>query len=486
MYQLLIHYWKEKIRSPFWQKSVFINVVLGILALYLMLNCLALSYFADEILKSAFPNQQVLFSFNRLLLYYFLFDIVLRFFLQQLPVIAIQPYLSLPIKKSTLLHFPLLRSVFSFFNLVGLILVVPFFIKVIVPSESLSYCIFWLITVLSLIFVYNFLNFSLKKYFTKKSLLVIICIMLIGTIIFLDSSGFISIPSLLSNYFANYSQYTLLVLVPMVVLVAFYYMAYMLLKKNSYIESTGKNGSSKVNKMKFLANYGIIGSLIGSEMKLILRNKRPKSMLYLSAFFLLYGFIFYQKVYMNNPYMMAFVGIFLTSTLAMFYYQFVFSWESSFFDTFLVHRIPVSDFVSSKYYLFAMMCTLSYIVTLPYAFVDYKIAFINTAMVLFNIGVSSIVLFYFGSFSNSFIDLGKSQFMNYQGTGAHHFLMMLPLFGIPMLIILPFHIFGLEKYSFYAIALVGIVAIVFHKYLISFISHQLIKRKYRMACGFRQ
>ena len=45
MIKLLVHHWKEKQRSPFWQKSIALNIILGILCLYMLLNVLALSFF---------------------------------------------------------------------------------------------------------------------------------------------------------------------------------------------------------------------------------------------------------------------------------------------------------------------------------------------------------------------------------------------------------------------------------------------------------
>lgn len=126
MRQLIVHYWKEKVRSPFWQKSIFLNILLGFVAIYLILNFIALSLFADKILLNAYPNQSVIFSFSKILFYYFLLDIVFRFFMQQLPVISIQPYLTLPIRKRTLLHFPLIRSVLAFSTFWGWYLLFPF------------------------------------------------------------------------------------------------------------------------------------------------------------------------------------------------------------------------------------------------------------------------------------------------------------------------------------------------------------------------
>ena len=56
MYKLLTHQWKEKIRSSFWQKNIILNIVLGILGLYLILNFIAVSFFADKILLDVFKD----------------------------------------------------------------------------------------------------------------------------------------------------------------------------------------------------------------------------------------------------------------------------------------------------------------------------------------------------------------------------------------------------------------------------------------------
>lgn len=486
MYQLLVHFWKEKLRSPFWQKSIFINILLGFIGIYLALNILMLGFFADKIVAEVFPNQDVLAAFNRLLFYYFGFDIVIRFFLQQLPVMSIQPYLALPVKKSTLLHFPLVRSIFNFLNLFALLLILPFFFKVVLSTQSPLYSVSWIVSVISFIAFNNFLNFTAKKYFVKKPLLVILWIVALSIFIYLDIAKIISISSLFGNALGLLNQTALFVILPVVLAFISYYLAYELLRRNAYIEGVEKQNNAKSTSFQFLSNYGLIGTLIGSELKLIFRNKRPKSIFYLSIFFLLYGFIFYNDQYLNSPYMLTFVGIFLTSNLAMFFYQFAFSWESSFYDMFLVHRISTFNFVLAKYYLFAAMSIVSYLVTLPYAFIDPKIAFINTAMMLYNVGITSIILFFAGTFSTSSIDLGRGQFMNYQGTGVHHFLMMIPLFAIPMVIILLFDIAGAKEFGFYGIAIIGAVAILLHKQLVGFISNRLLKRKYIMSSGFRK
>ncbi|HEX4887669.1 MAG TPA: DUF5687 family protein, partial [Luteibaculaceae bacterium] len=165
MYKLWILQWKESVRSSIWQKSIILNIFLGILGLCIALNLIAVSFFADVLLQEVFEGQGVIESFTRLLFFYFLIDLIVRFSFQPLPTLSIQPYLTLPIKKSTLIHYPIIKSLFSVFNLMAILLILPFFIKNICLTKSYPFSVIWLIIVLSLIVGNNFLNFSVKKYF---------------------------------------------------------------------------------------------------------------------------------------------------------------------------------------------------------------------------------------------------------------------------------------------------------------------------------
>ncbi len=116
-----------------------------------MLNLIVLSLFADKILTELYKNKNVIESFTSLLVYYFLFDLVLRFFFQQLPTLSIQPYLTLPIKKSKLLHYILIKSVTSFFNYCAILLFLPFFIKNVASTQTALFSLIWLSTVILLV-----------------------------------------------------------------------------------------------------------------------------------------------------------------------------------------------------------------------------------------------------------------------------------------------------------------------------------------------
>ena len=486
MIELLIHQWKEKVRSPYWQKSIWLNIVLGILGVYLMLNIVFIGFFADFILLKLFPDTDVVQSFARILFYYFAFDLIFRFFAQQIPALSVQPYLTLPIPKSKLLHYPLIKSVSSFINVLALLLILPFFVKVICATNPPLFCFAWIITVLSFIATNNFLNFSLKKYFSKRPLLILFLLAIVGLIIYLDIIKSVSFSGYFSTALLSISRAPFLVVIPLTIAAIAYYIGYNLLKKNAYIEDIQTNQRVNSASLSFLSHYGEIGNLMRTEIKMILRNKRPKSLLYVSLIFFAYGFIFYQEKNINNYVILIFTGFFLTSIFAIQYGQFSFSWESSFFDSYLANKIAPFNYLKSKYLLFAFTSLFGFVVTLPYALISYKIGFINAAMLLYNIGVSSVVLLYICTWNTSRIDLGRSQFMNYQGTGVTQFLSIIPIAGFPVIVYLLFKYFGVPEYSIYALGLIGLIAIVFNKYLLQLLTRQFIKRRYKMALGFRQ
>ena len=486
MYKLLIHQWKEKIRSPFWQKSIGLNIVLGILGLYVMLNILAIGYFADKIIHEIYPDRDMVEAFTGLLFYFFAFDLIFRFLFQQLPTLSIQPYLTLPIRKSTLLHYPLLKTVPDIFNLLALLLILPFFIKIICTTHTLIFSIVWIITVLSLIVTNNYLNFSLKKYFSKRPLLILLLLFITGSFIYLEITKVISIAGVFSEAILYQANMPFLVIIPIAIAILAYELAYFLLKRNSYIEDSQNSKRANARSFLFLNHFGETGNLMRVEVKMILRNKRPKSLLYISLIFLLYGFIFYQQKYLDNYMILIFIGFFLTSMFAINYGQFFFSWESSFFECYIVNQIPVLRYIRSKYLFFTLICFVSFIVTLPYALISYKIALINASLLVYNIGISSFMMMFFCTFNTSRIDLGRSQFMNYQGTGVTQFLAVIPIMGFPFLIYFVFLILGIPEYSFFAIGIIGITAIAFNKYLLQMVANQLVNRKYKMAAGFRQ
>src|SRR6185437_8181187 len=115
---LLLHQWKAFWRGRGVGKSLALQLFLGFIFLYLLATCLILGFELSSFIRHLFPGQDVFKIYCGLILYYFAIDVVLRFVIQELPVLATQPYLIQNIRRRQLVAFLNIRSLFHFLNLV--------------------------------------------------------------------------------------------------------------------------------------------------------------------------------------------------------------------------------------------------------------------------------------------------------------------------------------------------------------------------------
>ncbi|MBD1397733.1 hypothetical protein H9Q13_11205 [Pontibacter sp. JH31] len=486
---LLAQQWKQARRSPVFQKSVVVNIILGFLILYFSLIFISLGFFADKVLLKLYPAQSVVDSLNSFLLHYFLIDLFMRFMLQDLPVVTVQPYLHLPVSRSKLVHFALLRSLPSMFNLLMLLLFVPFMLRVVTPAHGSGIAGVWLASLLLLTFFNNFLLIYFKRQLVSKPKRTLLFGLAVAGLFLLDYSSVLSLRQISRVAFGSLLQQPWLVSVPAALLAIAYWLNFRFLRDNLYPEeiSIKKVSSVAGGDIAFLNRFGDTGRLIALELKLIWRHKRPRSIIVMSALMLFYGMIFYtNEKYQEGYGMLIFVGIFVTGSPMFNYGQFIPGWQSNHYDALLTRPISTYQYLHAKYWMFAPAVLLAFILTLPYVFFGYKILLINLAACLFNIGVNSFMIFYFAVFNKDRLDLSSGSAFNWQGVGASKFVMMLPMILLPILLYLPFSFLDLPEWGIFAIGLAGLLGIAFHKHLLALTTRRFVSHKYKLASGFRQ
>ncbi|RNI26971.1 DUF5687 family protein [Rufibacter latericius] len=490
---LLSHQWKEATRSSVWQKNLAVNLVLGFFMVLLLLYVVALSIFLDEIIAWGWPGNDPVVVVNEALLYYFLIDLALRFFMQELPVLGIQPYLHLPVGKGKLIHFVLWKSITSLFNFLPLLLFIPFALKMLPGVYGMTGAWLWVVGLFLLTLVNNFLTMYFKRQLVEKPLVTVGFLLAVVILATLDYLNYISLGKASGVFFEGLGQSSAWVLVPLVLLVVVYLINYRFLMAHTYPEEMRVGKQSKVGdstEIGFLQRFGELGTLIGLELKLILRHKRPKTTATMSLFFLAYGFIFYtNKMYTDGFAMLIFPGIFMTGFMMLSYGQFVPGWQSAHFDALLTKRLSPYTFYLAKFWMFVPACAFAYLVTLLYGLMPGhggKIMLINTACFLYNIGINTFVVLYLSTYNKKRIDLSKSASFNWQGVGASQFIMMLPALLLPILIYLPFSLMGNPWWGIAAMGLVGLLGFIFHKQLLGVVVKRFQQEKYAIAAGFRQ
>ncbi|MCB0445370.1 MAG: hypothetical protein KDC68_06930, partial [Gelidibacter sp.] len=81
--------WKQFIRASYFQKGLAIKILLIFAALYFGGIAIFAGIGLFFILKKALPNVDPIVSVNNFVIYWFLFQMVIRYFIQQLPVMNV-------------------------------------------------------------------------------------------------------------------------------------------------------------------------------------------------------------------------------------------------------------------------------------------------------------------------------------------------------------------------------------------------------------
>lgn len=481
--------WREMKRSSMWDQSLAIKIGVGFLFFILFFEFAVGSIYFSDKLEDIFPDDDPVEKFNSFVLYGFALGFLARFFMQKVPVLSIQPYLHLPLKKSSLVHFVLGKSLLSFFNFIPIVIFTPFVIFQLAPYSDYSGLGVWAY-VLSMIFMVlsvNFMSIYFKRSLSVNSWISGVIALFIIVLGILDYYGFVSAGKISASVFTSVLSQPVLLLLPFILMILAYFVNYRTLISKLYPEENRKAKKGvAVQEIKYLKQFGEIGQLMQLEIKLFLRNKRPKSTLIFIPIFLLYGFMFYpQKIYLEMTGMLIFVGLFMTGPILMMYGQYILSWESSYFDGILTSIGDFNRYFRAKYYIMAGTTVAAFIVTLPYVYFGTQILMINLACALFNIGISPYIVLFLSSNNKKRLDLSQGSAFNYQGVSGTQFILSIPIFVVPLLIYLPFWAFGNPEAGIAAIGITGLAGIGFNKVLMNVVVQRFERRKYIIADGFR-
>jgi len=486
----LSHQWKEMTRSNFWQKSIVINIIIGFFMLIMFSYLVLLGLFIDKILIDIYPEGDVFALFNRGIIYYLGADLFIRFFMYSLPVINIESYLSLPIKKSKILNFILLKSTINIFNVLPLLVFIPFALKVVIANYSGELALSWFVLMIVLVLNNSFLLHYLKRRFIDKPAIIGFLALIIGLAYFLDKFNIFSLSDISSKVITYISYNPLFIIIPVIILALVYGINYTYLKSRMSIEEVNVKKQKKVDglsKLTYLDSFGDLGEMILLELKLIWRNKRCRSVINMSPLFLFYGFFFYpQEIYLEGFGFLIFVGVFMTGGIMFNYGQYMLSWESNYFDGIIANNVDFYKHFRAKYYMIISTVVICYVLTIPYVYFGTKVLIINTATFIFNLGFLSMLLMYFSSNSRKRMDMTKSSAFNYQGMGASNWIMLIPFFLLPILIWLPFNLMGIPYWGIGVIGGIGIVSLAFHKSLMKIVVKRFEEKKHLIAEGFRE
>ncbi len=478
--------WKAFTRSASFATNLALKIVIGFFAAYFILIFLGIGVGAFYILKKMKLDPIV--SVNQFLFYYVIMDLIIRLMLQKIPVLNIRPLLVFPIKKSTIVHFSLGKTILSFFNIVHGFFLIPFSVVLLIEGYDPASVVLWFLAVYSLFYCNNFINILLSN---KDNLFAIF----LGTTAVLGGLhyyGIFDITIYVAPFFnALFNTYWAF-LIPVVALVVLYYVTFQYFKKNLYLDAglSSKHDEAKTEELTWLNQFGAIGTFLKNDIKLIKRNKRSKTTVGMSIMFLFYGLLFFTNMIpmYNNPTMHIFAGIFVSGGFLITFGQFVPSWDSSYYQLMMTQNIPYKGYLSSKWWLMVIATIVTTIIASFYLYFGWQVYLTIVVGAIYNIGINSHLVLLGGAYTKTPIDLssGKGAFGDKKAFNVKTMLISLPQLGLPVLLYWLGSKFGSPNIGLALVAALGVVGFAFKEKAFSLIEKTYKSEKYATIAAYKQ
>ncbi|WP_430815086.1 DUF5687 family protein [Carboxylicivirga sp. RSCT41] len=485
-FTLLSHQWKAATRSAAVSKSIGIKIFMGFIFFILFLELLGAGFYLGS--NMAKHSEQPIADLLRYGFYFFLAILLTRYMLQKLPTLMVKPYLVLPIKKRKLVNFMLTKPLFNSLNILPISFVLALMLGLHQHMDASTFGVIVGSVIIGDLFV-NYLSIYVKRVQIKHEYVFYVFLALIAGIFSLDYFAIIDVQAASSFVFMQVITQPLWLLAGIFLFAIAYYLNFQLLYRHFSLEDFGKadtNQKSSLENLSYLNRFGKIGTFALLELKMCVRNKRTRTMLFMTPLFLLYGMFFYTNpVYFEMKGFLIFVGLFISGGFMMSFGLYFFAWESGHFDLMLTANTTYKDYIKAKYFLMLSTSTIIYLLSTFYVAFGLEILYINSMCFLFNIGVNSLLLLYFATNNNKYMDLSKGSAFNYQGVGGRHFVLMIPLLVTPIFIYLPFGMMDQGNVGFALIGILGILGLLFREKMMDIITRRFIRKRYQMSEGFR-
>jgi hypothetical protein len=486
MFKLLIKLeWKSFFRSASFGNNVVLKIFLGFFAALIILEFLALGVFSYDIMEEY--NLKPLETVNKFLIYYLIGDLVIRYFLQKMPVTNIKPLLILPINKSSIVHYSLGKTVISFFNVAHAFFFIPFTARLL--YEGFGYqAILWHLAIAAFIYSNNFINVLINN----KDSIFYSLLAIVGSLGVAQYYQLFDITDYTQSFFHGMYTTSYLFLLPILLVITTYYLSFDYFKKRLNLDTglSKKGEEAKTENFTWLNQFGTLGTFLKNDIRLLKRNKRSRMTLFMSVMFVFYGLLFFTnsiEAY-NNPAMKVFAGIFVSGGFLFTFGQFIPSWDSAYYQLMMSQNIQYREYISSKWWLMVIGTVISTILASFYLYFGLHTYLIVVVAAIFNIGVNSHLVMLGGAFVKTPIDLttSKQAFGDKQAFNVKTMLIAIPKMLIPMgLYALGYYLFS-PNIGLLFVALAGVLGFAFRNFVFNKIEKIYKTEKYATIAAYKQ
>lgn len=485
----LSHIYKDFIRSSSAGRQIVIQIAILFIVVLVAGFSVAAGFALEGIIVNGLKQSNPVVFLNGLLVYYFIGEFATRYFAQSVPMLDVQPYLHLPIARSRIVHFLLGRSMMHAMNTLVFLLFTAFALNVVAETYGMSRAWMWLLSIWFVSMTNHFLVMLLKKSLGENIWGLGALLLLSALLAASNYFEWFQLSSVSEACFGDtllgYTSFPgLLLVVTMLYLICYNFFLARLYPEERTVE---ENRSISFASLPFFQEFGVIGSWIKIELKMIMRHKRTRTVLLSNIVTIFYLLIFYSTRQNHQAYgAWIFFGIIGSGMFVINYGQYLFSWQGKHFDFLLTRPTSIRTFVESKFWILAGMTAVLLLLSIPYLYFGWTFLLVHIACSFYNVGVNTFVVMNMAMWKPNSIDLTKGGTLNYEWMGTAQWLMGLPILLGPYVFYIPFKLMGHAMLGLVAVGIAGLIGIIFHRKLIDLTARRLFNMRYSIASNFRE
>lgn len=444
---------KAFFRAPQWEVAIIAKIIMSLFAAYMFASILVMGVGVYYIIGKTFPEQSTIDLINQGVFFVFLIEFIGRFFFQHPPSTQVQSWILLPIKKSKIINDMMLRSLFHPFNFTPCLLYFPIAVVRVIEGAPWTSSIAWFTHLLCFTLILNYLIFLINK--SHRFFISTLTLVALGI-----SLEFYTDFSFYKTFAAGLDwleQTPISLLISFGLLALIYKFTYQFLKSRFYLDMGLAKKSEKVLRLgfAFLGGYGRLGAFLQNDLRLLLRNARPKQVLLIAFIFLFYGLLF-------------------------------FSWDSEYYPLLMTQNLTYREYLDSKWWLMFSSVVISLILSTFYLIFGWKIYLYVLSGAIYNLGVGSIINIYSGAYHSVPIklDVKAKAFSNTKAFNLTQLLFTIPKLGLPLLFFFMADFFIGGYTGWIAMIIAGLLGVALRKPVLNHIAKIYQNRKYKTIEAF--
>ena len=373
---------------------------------------------------------------NKQLIYFFAYLIVMRYFIQSLPVLNIKSFLLTPVKTKNIIRYVILKTFPTYFNLLPLFFLIPFTLSIASNDNyDTANLIYWNLNILGIIFLTNLLNFLLNN---KKNLVYIVGAIL-ALIKALDYYSIVDFTTYSQQFFYSFYETPYLAIFTWALVYFLYNYVFKFFNNSLYIDKgiQTKIKEAKQSDYNWLDRFGKTAIFIKNDLRLLKRSKRARSTVYAGLGFLFYAFLILPAEEIFGPAFSFFGYLFSSAGFLFMFGSFVPSWDSQYYPLMMTQNIEYKEYLNSKWSLLIIGTVISTILaSIIYSFVGINSVYATIGGAAYNIGVNGYLTLWAGAYTKSPIDLNSSAnaFGDKKAFNAKTMLVGIPQMVVPVVV----------------------------------------------------